>query len=36
MTGPSATEYEAVRGLAVHANEENLDRLEAELARTSP
>jgi hypothetical protein len=32
----SASEYEAVRRLAVHANEESLDRLEAELARTSP
>ena len=32
----SAAECEAVRGIAAPANEENLDRLEAELARTSP
>jgi uncharacterized protein YndB with AHSA1/START domain len=32
----SASQCEAVRRIAVPANEENLDRLEVELARTSP
>jgi uncharacterized protein YndB with AHSA1/START domain len=32
----SASEYESVRRFAVGANEENLDRLESELARTLP
>jgi uncharacterized protein YndB with AHSA1/START domain len=32
----SLSECEAVRRFAVGANEENLDRLESELARTSP
>jgi uncharacterized protein YndB with AHSA1/START domain len=32
----SASQCETVRRFAVPANEENLDRLEAELARTSP
>lgn len=32
----AASEYESVRRIAVDANEENLDRLEAELAGRSP
>jgi uncharacterized protein YndB with AHSA1/START domain len=32
----SASQCEAIRRIAVPANEENLDRLEVELARTSP
>ena len=32
----SMSDFEAVRRLAVGANEENLDRLESELARASP